>query len=340
MRRIAMVGGWAAGLVAFGIGSACIIVIPSFHDVAASADWVGLVRVDCGNRPLDPATIDAMRREADDLDSDLDENDDPDSYWNQLTQPVLRNASVLEVVWRTPAGTPPVESFLPYCNGEEGEREVLATFRFSEGTWASAVHRLTERLPAKSDRRAASAWLRRGVEIAKAAVASGADVDASVHDWLLEGVVDPRTRELALWDRSGAFEETLRPEERERIASSFLAYPDAPGTLGGMLAILRDFPSLPLDVAAVDAMERQLNDVESGDSSKLPSNTRWDLCAVLERLGYEDAYLQIREALARAENVEVPAAREIWDSVRCEKGYLPARDCPESLSAEARPPEP
>jgi hypothetical protein len=170
-------------------------------------------------------------------------------------------------------------------------------------------------------------------------------------EWVVDGIVDPRTRGVALqeliaagWWPSEAPEETVSPlgaPEKDRILRAFVREPDVVKTLPQMLWLLRDQPSLVGDLAAVDAMDSELARLERESDRVTVWGARWAMKLVLERLGVAEASDRVRVATSAEGEQEVRALRGLWREVRCETGYASRAECePDPSSAQSDAPKP
>ena len=304
---------------------ACPITLDPLWETVDRAAWFGLLEMRCELVPLTDEELESMRQtefelaeELEVVDTGGDEDDEP------LPDP--RSDTPRVVAWRAvrtfsgePASIPDARSAGWDCDPAVAVRVHVVAFA-RDGSLIQ--HRLSFEQPTEDELEGLASWIRRAVELRRH---HGERLNVRHRvDWVVDGIVDPHTRRIAIGELqetgwSQPEDTTLGSGDRDRILRAFVRRPDVPGTLNGILWVLRDEPSLVVDLAVVDAMNAELARVEGAESRRWPRSTTSSLTIAMARLGVPDAHFRVGKARGELER--------LWKEVLCEKGYAARFEC-------------
>jgi hypothetical protein len=321
---------------------ACPVIVRSIWETIGEASWFGVLHARCESVPI-PEEVRAGWFRSGDLDFD-DEDVDPSDAPERVVEIV--EWKVIRTISGAAAGVPDPATSGWGCEIEGWQEPSVVGFEEDGSTIPTP---LSMEPPAARALDAHLDWVRQAVK----ARSKHGDRLADRHrlEWIVDGIVDPTTRRIALkeldasgwWPTAGpeSLPSPLGALEKDRILRAFVRHPDVEGTLSLMLGLLRGEPSLLADLAAMEAMDAAFARWEA-EPERVPFwGATWELTAVLERLGIADAGMRVHAA-TRSDGIQRTAAlRELWSTARCESGYAARVECePQPASAQSDPAQP
>lgn len=333
--------------VAFGLAPAptpaCDVRVETVWDTMDDAVWFGVLKTRCERVPISSEELAAWDATQAEIEREATEEDAESS--DEEAPPTGTLRVVEKRALRTFSGTPasiPEGNYLDWTCGAEGQ-ERAQVVAFSEEGWMIPT-RLRGQSPSETELDAFESWVEKALGLRQR---YGERLnDRHRVEWMVDGAVDVRTRRIAVeeigdYSMGSRSDRFLSASDKDRILRAFVLRPNVPGTLPGVLGVLRDEPSSVVDLAAVEAMSVELARAEQ----KTPPDRPWTLftamTATLNRLGVPGAPVRVATTLGIPGESPWVALRKLWNTVLCEQGYAPRFECepePDPALPDAAPP--